>query len=170
MVVYPAAWNRVSTVIGDKTMEYVVDPDGTHYRVGTPVDVIHILERARRNDTIVRVFYGDVETGRDWTEEYDTIGRVGRSMGPIKIPLLIANARSMGGGSILTDCIVRITIGKRDVYRHPNYHQPTLTVRPAELDGYVEGVYANGENVANFRKVGQAEKYVAFMKGERNAK
>lgn len=169
-VVYPATWERVSAKFGANTLEYVKEPDGTCYKVGTPIEVIRIIEGARFTGQIIRVFYGDVETGSDWMEEHDTIGRVSRSMGPVKVPLLLANTRSSGGGAILTDSIVRITIDKHDVYRHPSYHQPELTTGPAGFEGYAEGAYQNGENVANFRKVGQAAKYVAFMKGERNAK
>lgn len=51
----------------------------TWYQIGTPVKVSRILEAARasysdygREGTILRLFYGDPETGRDWCEEFDT--------------------------------------------------------------------------------------------------
>jgi hypothetical protein len=148
--------------------------NGTAYHRETPDAVIQWLETSRQRGQRIRIFYGDVETGRDWMEEYDTIGRVGRSTGDIKIPLLIQNSRSYGGGAILDHCIVRITVDKKDVYRHPNYWQPTLEVRESSIDGYQWGVFNTtpglfGE-IAAFKTKEQAERWIAFMKGERNSK
>lgn len=103
--------------------------NGTTYDDRTPLRVAQELERLRGTDTRIRVCYGDVETGQDWGETYDTTGRVGRSMGPVKVPLLIHNRRSIGGASILDRCIVRISFANKrdggDLYRHPSYMEPT---------------------------------------------
>lgn len=72
----------------------------------------------------VRIFLGDTDTGKDCFECYDTIGYIGRSTGTIKIPLMVATSRSLGGGAILDHCIVKITINKNVVYKHPKYHAP----------------------------------------------
>ena len=61
-------------------------------------------------DRRVRLFLGDPETGRDWGEENDVTGYVGRSTGPSKVPLLLATRRSMGGGAILVDCVLRMLV------------------------------------------------------------
>jgi len=82
--------------------------DGTYYKIGTPEGVIEVLKRARNDDTRIKLTYGDIKTGKNWNEENDIIGYVGRSTGPIRIPILVYNKRSMGGGSILTDCIIKI--------------------------------------------------------------
>lgn len=94
----------------------------TSYDARTIPEVIRILEACRQDRTRIRVHYGDVVTGKDWI---DVTGKVGRSMGPIKVPLLIHNCRSLGGGALLDHCIVRIVTskGKRELYRHPLYHQ-----------------------------------------------
>jgi hypothetical protein len=145
--------------------------NGTAYYENTPDKVVNTLENARKYNERIRVFYGDRETGRDWKEEYDIIGYIGRSIGRIKIPLLIANSRSMGGGGILCDCIVKITIDKRIVYKHPDYYLGELTLTRDNLpEGYIEGVNIDGERHANFRKEGQTERWIEFMKGERNSK
>ncbi len=106
--------------------------NGTSYHVETPAAVIEVLERSRQNRTRIHVSYGDATTGRDWLEEWDITGFVGRSMGPIRVPLLIANRRSIGGGAILDHCVVRIrsSVGGRVLYQHPAYHFGSLNIRP----------------------------------------
>lgn len=101
--------------------------NGTYYHKETPDQVIEILEGSRLSyrEKRLRVHYGDTKTGKDWMEQYDIMGYVGRSMGPIKIPLLIHNKRSMGGGGMLDHCIVKITETVKPhkvLYQHPKYH------------------------------------------------
>ena len=99
----------------------------TYFHPETPQEIREILETARRKGTRIRVHYGDTVTGRDWEERYDVAGRVGRSMGPCKVPILLHNRRSMGGGAMLDHCIVRIRFANAreggDLYRHPKYHR-----------------------------------------------
>ena len=68
--------------------------NGTWYYEETDDEVIEVLENARLSGTRIRIYLGDKETGRDWGEVCDVTGYVGRSMGPIKIPILLHNARS----------------------------------------------------------------------------
>lgn len=100
--------------------------NGTTYHDETPAEVIRVLENARIGERRIRLCYGDVKTGRDWLEEYDVTGRVGRSTGTTKIPLILANSRSSGGPGILDHCIVRITTSTKGkvLYSHPLYHKP----------------------------------------------
>ena len=85
-----------------------MEVNGTSYHDDTPREVIDILERARQARFRIRLDYGDPETGESWGEVFDIEGYVGRSTGPIKIPLLVHNARSMGGGAIMDDKIIGI--------------------------------------------------------------
>jgi hypothetical protein len=98
--------------------------NGTHYNKNTPPEVIEALERLRLSKDRCRVWYGEAKTGKVWDEEYDVCGTVGRSTGSCKIPLLIANARSMGGPGLLDHCIVRIDniYTRRTVYQAPGMH------------------------------------------------
>lgn len=144
--------------------------DGTAFSVKTPDRVCQLLNYYRNYGTRIRVFYGDTKTGRDWLEEYYTIGRVGRSTGQYKIPLLINNSRSWGGLGLLDDCIVRITVDKKDVYRHPKYHQGRFTIGKSPYPEVPWGVFVSGKNYANFKTKEKAEKWVRFMKGETNSK
>lgn len=98
----------------------------TYYNEETTDKMIQILESLRSNKTRVRFHWEDTKTGLDWGDVYDVTGHISRSTGPKKIPILINNARSMGGGGILTHCIVKITTTrkpKKIIYQHPNYHQ-----------------------------------------------
>lgn len=105
--------------------------NGTKYHSATPANVIRALEEAREGRYRIRVFYGDTDTGRDWDERYDVTGYVSRSIGPTKVPILLANARSPGGPAMLDHCIVRIRHSSKqarrrhggDIYRHPRYHR-----------------------------------------------
>lgn len=111
----------------------------------------------------VRLFYGDEATGRDWLEEFDVTGTIGRSAGREPIYILIPNARSSGGGGISPTSIVRIMADGRDVYRHPSYHLPKMTI-----DGLT--VLVGGEPHARFKSKSALERWVAFMEGRRMAK
>lgn len=142
--------------------------NGTAYHKQTPQKIVDILENARNKDLRVRLFYGCTNTGIDWKEELDIIGYIGRSTGRIKIPLLIKNSRSLGGGAILDHCIVKITIHKQIVYQHPKYQLGNLTVKDGVLDDYPFAVLCDHDNIANFRSRKRAENYASFLKGERN--
>ena len=106
--------------------------NGTSYDALTSNEVIRVLEKARQNRTRLHISLGDQETGRDWLEGFESYGYVGRSMGPVKVPLMIANRRSLGGGAILDHCIVRIreSVGGRVLFQNPKYHHGKIEVRP----------------------------------------
>jgi len=99
--------------------------NGTYYHKNTPEKIIRILENARNSKRRLRFYFGNTKTGKDWDEIHGVVGYVGRSTGEIKIPLLIYNSRSLGGGALLTDAIVKIETSKNKnvLYKHPNYHK-----------------------------------------------
>ena len=147
----------------------------THFYDGTPEKVKQILESELYSDNRIRVFFGDQETGKDWEEEHETIGYVGRSTGTEPILILLNNNRSMYGGAILTNCIVKITKNGRVLYQHPNYHQNKHFVGDSVNDGYAEAAYQEKEDgtkemVAQFKKIGQAQRWIDFIEGRRNSK
>lgn len=160
------------TIIKDlRGKEYKQTANGTCYHIETSDEVINVLENAIATNERIRVFYGDKETGRDWCEEYDTIGTIGRSTGSIKIPLLIKRIDSTGGGSLLTHCIVKVTQNKREVYKHPEYHIGELAKKfPMPHKEYKFGVLRDGDNIANFKTAWQTENYIKFLKGINNNK
>jgi len=138
--------------------------DGTAYPVGAEKAVIAILEDVRKRKTRITLSYGDTKTGRDWLEENDVTGTMGRSTGIYKIPILLYNERSIGGGGILVGSIVRIrtALGKMVLYQHPKYHHASLKIgKPWK--GIKVGVYADGKPQAGFRTKAAAERYIAFF-------
>ncbi|MCK9513679.1 MAG: hypothetical protein M0R28_20980 [Pigmentiphaga sp.] len=99
---------------------------------GTPEAVQRILSdavgiRSQR----FRIHYGDAETGRDWLEEWNVEGYIGRSTGREQIPLLVYNRRSMGGPGILSANVVKIRTARGGVvlWQHPKYHLPRIQLR-----------------------------------------
>ena len=131
------------------------------------------LEHCYNSKLRIRIWYGDTKTGLSWLEEYNTMGTIGRSTGQQKIPLLIKNSRSSGGGGILTSCVVRIDdIGsKHTIYEHPLFYVPTLGVYP-NLDDETKVPYPfivlkNGTIQARFKTDKKAYKYIDFMNGKR---
>jgi hypothetical protein len=139
---------------------------GTYFDPNTGSDVRYWLEHARQNHLRLRLFLGDRLTGRDWLEEFDVIGTIGRSMGPLKVPLLIRNAQSCGGAAISTSSIVRIVDvkTKRERYRHAKYHQPVFSY---VQDGDRWAVMTDNQLHARFSSERQAKNWIAFMRGER---
>ena len=95
----------------------------TYFHPDCPTNIRDILERARKGQTRISVYYGSAETGHGWGDV--ETGRVGRSMGPQKVPIMLYSRRSIGGSAILTSSIVRITHANKkeggDLYRHPKY-------------------------------------------------
>lgn len=122
-----------------------------------------VLADAWASETRLRVYYGDTETGECWMDELDTIGRIGRSMGTYKIPLLIKTRRSIAGGAILDHCVIRIddvTTG-RMLYQHPKFHFKEVEVRGTQ-------VYVGGELYANTKTEGSAKRLADFLLGKRH--
>jgi|SaaInlV_200m_DNA_2_1039689.scaffolds.fasta_scaffold123082_2 hypothetical protein len=87
--------------------------NNTSYHIETPRDLCLILEILRNDKTRIKLNYGDVKTGKSWEDKYDITGTIGRSTGTSKIPLLIHNIRSLGGGAILDHCIIEITESRK---------------------------------------------------------
>lgn len=143
--------------------------NGTAYHIETPNEVINILEKARNNRWRIRIFYGDPKTGKDWMEEHDVIGYIGRSAGKVKIPLLIANSRSLGGGAILDHCIVKMTVNRKTIYQHPNYSLGQLEIRKEDKT-HPYAVYCDNKNIAFFKTEKQAQSYILFLQGATNKK
>lgn len=99
-------------------IHYKETEGGTFYHEETPYEVVEVLEQARKNRTRLTLDYGDVKTVKSWGEVHDIHGYIGRSNGQIKIPLLVHNTRSLGGGAILDHCIIGIytSKGKKPLY------------------------------------------------------
>ena len=138
--------------------------NGTTFHDETPIEVCNILNDAISSSRSkrVRIFLGDRETGKDWNEFHDTIGYVSRSTGLSKIPLIIHNTRSIGGGTILDNCIVKITVDKKTVYQHPKYHCPIVIKDCSVIDT------ENNKVIANCKDAEMTKRIFDYLKGTRN--
>lgn len=96
--------------------------NGTFYSAGALDGAILALEWARVNKARIRIFYAyktaeEKERGvKDsefdvlevWNEEFDCVGRLGRSDGKIKVPVLLSSSSSWYGSPILENRIVLV--------------------------------------------------------------
>jgi hypothetical protein len=94
--------------------------NGTSYNQNTPQILIDVLEKCRLNKTRIVFDYGDTDTGISWGDVNDISGYIGRTTGENKVPILVYNSRSLGGGCILTDNIltIRESKGKKLIYSY----------------------------------------------------
>jgi hypothetical protein len=92
----------------------------TYFDPETSPDVVKVLEVCRKTRCQVRLIFGDTMTGQSWFDEFDVVGRIGRSTGWLKVPLLI-EAGEAGGGAILTACLLCIIDwhSGEALYTHP---------------------------------------------------
>ncbi|GAO20864.1 MULTISPECIES: hypothetical protein [Comamonadaceae] len=140
----------------------------TYFGPGTDPQAARVLEACRRDGRKVRLMLGDTATGRCWLEEHGVVGCIGRSTGTLKVPLLVEPGAG-GGGSILTDCLLRIVEWDtgRDLYRHRAYRLPKLALRHTpEEKARAWQVLQGGTVAAAFSDAGRAGAYLAFMCGE----
>jgi hypothetical protein len=141
----------------------------TWFSAGTPAKLEHLLESLRKERTPVRLFYGDPQTGLDGMDCWDTVGTVGRTMGPMKSPLLVPKG-DCGGGVISTNRVIKVVALASGwaLYKHENYHVPELKIEASDMAGYPHRVTANGKTVANFKTTAKACNWLAFVSGEHN--
>lgn len=138
---------------------------------GTPDEVKRILCELCHTDKRVRLFLGEPTTGEVWPEEYDVLGRIGCSMGPVKVPILLRNSRSMAGGAILTHCILGIDQRPGQAwYRSPTFTLGTWTIQLSKVKQAPWAVLKDGKDQAHFKTEEQAERYRLFIQGRRWAK
>lgn len=151
---------------------YNVTPDGTHFHPDTPIALVEVLERCRRDNTKVRLFIGDRETGKTWDEERDVAGTIGRSIGPCKVPL-IGHPQSIGGPHLLDHCVLAVLVGHGlYAWKAPNFDNGdwTVTTHPQFLgDRHVAASLRDGELIGRHRTMRCARRFVAFMSGHRMA-
>lgn len=139
----------------------------TYFDPGTDPKVVAVLESRRQTGGKVRLMLGDTRTGKPWLNEYDVVGKIGRSGGSLKVPLLIEEGES-GGGAILTACVLHVIDWKsgRTLYRHSLYREPDLSLQPSDIPEHSWAVIHLNEVIARFKDMGKACAYIAFMRGE----
>lgn len=126
---------------------YQVLENGHCYHAGTNFKVVSALEKAWYKKERIKVYFGDVQTGKSWNEEYGIMGYIGFSTGKIKIPLLVANKNSIGGGALLDHRIIKIreSKGKHVLYQSENFQQSKFEIVPSDLPEYQFNLNIDGE-------------------------
>lgn len=138
----------------------------TYFDPGTDAKAARVLETSRIRERKVRLILGDTSTGEPWLEEHDVIGRIGRSTGSLKVPLLIEPGEH-GGCAILCACLLAIVDWESGdfLYRHAAYREADLSIKPSGDPDPSWNVLRREEVVASFRDIGKAGAYLAFMRG-----
>lgn len=139
---------------------------GTCYHADTAEPVVEILETVRQNQRKVRLFYGDTQTGQSWFEEHDVVGMIGRSMGPIKVPLLVPPG-DIGGPALLDQCIIRIDTPRKVLFQHEQFRIGEFTLIRGELKRLPWEVLIDQSVHARFQEKSAAQCYMDFLQGKR---
>ena len=134
------------------------------YHKGTKQEIVNILERARENGDRIKIFLGDTKTGRNWNEEHGTMGYIGLGRGyKARFPILVNNSRSMGGSSLMDDCIVKIKIGGYVKYQHPNFKESVFELVTSDLTGYSYNVNIDGQLYSRHKTKRSAKMLISKM-------
>lgn len=170
---------------------YYVEREGMYFNVGNLGDknklevfdnvseeLMNIILRAYKYKFRIRVFYGDIHTGRSWNEGYDVKGTVGRTTGVIKVPILLSRKDSNYGGILLLSSVIRIDDieDKRTLWKLPNFHVEKMRVSSSDssnLPWKVEKLVMHTnrcQTQAYFKTETQAQKWIDFMEGKRYSK
>lgn len=145
-------------------IKYVRLKSGTCYHAATPKKVIKVLEEMLKTRTKVRIFYGDAKTGQSWHEENDVVGRIGRSTGTIKIPLLVPDGES-GGSGLLDHCIIRIDTHEGTLYQHRKFRVGEMTLSMGNDQKLPWEVFIDNVLHARFELNKEATKLMSFLQG-----
>lgn len=89
------------------------------YKENTPNELCVIIDKLFNNRERIVIDYGNTTTKESWNEVHDIKGRIGRSTGIVKIPLLVYNSRCYGGGALSDNSILSIksTKGNNLIYQ-----------------------------------------------------
>ena len=133
--------------------------NGTYYYADTPQAVIDAIAPLIHTNIRVKFYYGDPLTGCDYHEEHDTTGTIGRTTGPIHMPILLHNNRSTGGIIISTYIVVKIkeTRTGRILYQHPKYTGPVIDIVSSDMPEYSHNTVINGQLYGRHKTLRSAE-------------
>jgi hypothetical protein len=157
----------MKTITDSTGRQYKVSEHGTAFHIDTDNEICRILDEAIQSKKRLKIYLGDTKTGRDWNEEYNTTGRIGRSTGTIKIPLMIHSSRSYGGAAILDYCIVKIKdiATGRTLFHVPNYYNGEFKIVPCNhlTTDYTHSVMINDRLYSNHKSLRSAKLLVSKL-------
>jgi hypothetical protein len=153
-----------SKLSNGNVIKYARLPSGTCYHQETPDQVMRILESCMKSGEIVRVFYGDTKSGQSWHDEFDMVGRIGRSTGSIKIPLIVPKGEC-GGPGLLDHCIIRIDTREETLYQHNKFRVGEMTLFQGNDKQLPWEVFIDRVLHARFELNAEATKFMSFLQG-----
>ena len=161
------------TLPNGSTIEYKI-VNGTAYHKDTPMEVVAVLEASRQHDIRIRLLLRRRRDRPRLDGRVRDDGSCRQERGTDQDPDP-SEATEQQRGPHSDDCIVKITAHGETLYQHPKYHQPSLSLRPCDDPemiklGYTTEVLMDDKVVARFATEAQAQRWISFMKGERNSK
>jgi hypothetical protein len=150
----------------------MVSKAGTHFHPDTVAQVARLLDSHIASGEKVRLFLGDAATGAAWHEENDVVGRIGRSMGPCKVPLMVGGKDS-GGPALLDHCIVGVLAkGGAWLWKHPTLDLGQWAAEPIDHTArsgsrFQGAALVNGTLYSRHTSLQGAQRLVDFMLGRR---
>ncbi|WP_284620529.1 hypothetical protein [Aquabacterium humicola] len=138
----------------------------TYFGPGCSKELASALEACRHSRSKVHLVVGDTGTGSVAFDDNDVVGRIGRSHGALKVPLLLEDGQAFGSpvtcGRVLA--ILDWETGLA-LYRHPGYRPPELKLAFCEHESRPWSVMHRDSTIARFADIGKAGAYIAFMRG-----
>jgi hypothetical protein len=124
------------------------------------------LEACRHSGSKVRLVLGDPRTGDTSFDEDGVVGRIGRSCGALRVPLLVEGGQAFGS-PIICDRVLAILDWETGLplYRHTSYRPPELRLAFCEHEARPWSVTHKDRTIARFADIGKAGAYIAFMRG-----
>ncbi len=153
-----------SKLSNGNVIKYARLPSGTCYHQETPDQVIRLLEKLQNSGAEVRIYYGDTQTGQSWHDEFDVVGRIGRSTGSIKIPLLVPKD-DCGGPGLLDHCIIRIDSREGTLYQHKKFRVGDMSLSKGSDKQLPWEVFIDSVLHARFALNAEATKFMSFLQG-----
>jgi hypothetical protein len=142
--------------------------NGVSYYFGTDDKVIHALQKAVDTGEIVRIWLGDPESGKAWT---DTIGCVGTVLVSLpdragnRQPTLVAPGLE-GGPTIMSQNVVRISTKGGDLYRHESFDTGHVSYQYEKDSNLPHVVTIDGVFQDRFKTIVAAMRLIVFLEGK----
>lgn len=139
------------------------------YDLRTSGVVKAVLEAVCLSGQRIRLFYGDPQSGRAWPRDRHLVGILGHTEGAMLMPALFFSKQATKGNPVLAHEIVRImdVTSRADLYRHPHYHLPAMTITPFIQGVFQVAVRADGVVVRRFKTSEEAQVWIEFVRGDR---
>lgn len=135
--------------------------------LSVPLALQKVLRKLVKTTELVRIMLGDPATGTVWMEEHDVVGRIGLSMGPMRVPLLVPEGERYGAPLLCDNVLMIKDWETSEVLFVRPFNAPALRVIAEDTaDGARFDVIDDEDRIqARFETATQAYAYMAFVAG-----